>query len=54
MSEPDFLPPARRDFSHARKGNWPFQRKTLDKGHFPFLAWEKSDLAAGGKSGLTN
>ena len=55
ISEPRFfLPAVRCDFSHARKGKRPFQRKTLDKGHFPFLAWEKSHLAAGRKSGLTN
>ena len=42
---PDFLPPARCDFSHARKGERPFQRSTLDKGRFPFLGWEKSHLA---------
>ena len=35
-----FLPPARCDFSHARKGKRPFQRKTLDKGHFPFSRGE--------------
>ena len=46
-SEPRFSPPARCDFSHARKLKRPFQRKTLDKGHFPFLAWEKSHLAGG-------
>ena len=33
-------PLARCDFSHARKGKRPFQRKSLDKGRFPFLAWE--------------
>ena len=36
LVNPDFLPPARCDFSHARKGKWLFQSKTLDKGHFPF------------------
>ena len=44
---PDCLPPARCDFSHARKGKQPFQEKTLEKGRFPFLAWEKSHLAGG-------
>ena len=41
-------------FSHARKGKRPFQRKALEKGHFPFLTWEKPHLAGGRKSGLTN
>ena len=54
ICEPRFSTPARCDFSHARKGKRPFQRKTLDKGHFPSLAWEKSRLAGGRKSGLTN
>ena len=54
ISEPRFSTPARCDLSHARKGKWPLQRETLDKGHFPFLAWEKSHLAGGRKSGLTN
>ena len=36
MVSPDFLPRARCNFSHARKGKRPFQRKTLDKGRFPF------------------
>ena len=54
ISEPRFSTPARCDFSHARKGNGRFQRKALDKGHFPFLAWEKSHLAGGRKSGLAN
>ena len=35
---PDFLPPARCDFSHARKGK---QRPNFkEKPVFPFLAWE--------------
>ena len=57
ISEPRFstvVPPARCDFSHARKGKQPFQTETLDKGHFPCLAWEKSHVAGGRKSGLTN
>ena len=41
LVSPDFLPPARCDFSHARKGKWPLSRVFLCKGRFPFLAWEK-------------
>ena len=54
LVSPDFLPPARCDFSHARKGKRPFSRVFLWKGRFPFLAWEKPHLARGRKSGLTN
>ena len=53
ISEPPFSTPA----SFPReKGKRPFQRKTLNNGHFPFegfLAWAKSHLAGVGKSGLT-
>ena len=51
LVSPDFLPPASCDLPHARKGKRPFQRKTLEKGSFPFLAWEKSHLAADRKFG---
>ena len=44
ISEPRFSTPCKLPF---------FQRKTLDKGHFPFLVWEKSHLAGGRTSGLT-
>ena len=60
LVSPDFLPPARCDFSYARKGNGLFKDKTLDKGLFPFLAWEKqgknrvSQGVANRGSGLTN
>ena len=37
---PDFLPPARCDVPHARKGKRPFQRETLVKGRFPFSRGE--------------
>ena len=37
ISEPRFSTPARRDFSHARKGKWPLSRVFLRKGRFPFL-----------------
>ena len=40
LVSPDFLPPARCDFSHARKGKWPLSRVFLWKCRFPFLAWE--------------
>ena len=34
---PDFLPPARCDFSHARKGKWPLSRvSSLKRAVFPF------------------
>ena len=51
---PDFLPPATCDFSNAIQGKGYFQGKTLEKGHFPFIAWEKSHVAGDRKSGLTN
>ena len=54
ISEPRFSTPAWCDIPTREKGKRPFQTKTLDKGHFPFLAWEKSHLAGGRKSGLTN
>ena len=54
ISEPRFSTPCETQFSHARKEKRPFQRKTLDKARFPFLAWEKPHLAGGTKSGLTN
>ena len=43
------------DFSHARKGKRPFQRRNFsEKAIFPFLAWETSHLAGGREPGLTN
>ena len=54
ISEPRFSTCERRFFPHARKGKRPFQRKTLGKGRFLFLAWEKSHLAGSRKSGFTN
>ena len=53
ISEPRFSPPATCDFSHARKGKRSFQRKTLDKGDFPFSRGKKKPFAGGRKSGLT-
>ena len=35
-------------------GKGHFQGKTLQKGPFPFIAWEKSHVAGGRKIGLTN
>ena len=54
VSEPRFSTPCEMRFFPREKGKTAFSRKTLDKGHFPFLAWEKSHLAGGRKSGLTN
>ena len=41
-------------FSHAIQGRWPFSGDLLQNGHFPCIAWEKSHIARGRKSGLTN
>ena len=54
ISEPRFSTLCEMRCFPREKGKRPFQSKTLDKGHFPFLAWEKSHLAGGRKSGLTN
>ena len=55
ISEPRFSAPCEMRFFPREKGkNCLFLRKALDKGRFPFLAWEKSHLAGGRKSGLTN
>ena len=48
ISEPRFSTPCEIAIFPTREwGNGLFQRKTLDKGRSPFLAWEKSYLAGG-------
>ena len=37
-------------FSHARKGKRPLSKKNLDKGRFPFLAWENR-ISQGAENG---
>ena len=55
ISEPRFSTPCEMRFFPRVKGKTAFfKEKTVDKGHFPFLAWEKSHVAGGRKSGLTN
>ena len=55
ISEPRFSNPLRDAiFPTRERENGLCQRKTLDNGRFPFLAWEKSHPAGGRKSGLTN
>ena len=55
ISEPRFSTPCEMRFFPREKGKTAFvKRNHLDKGRFPFLAWEKSHLAGGRKSGLTN
>ena len=54
ISEPRFSTPCEKRFFPREKGKRPLSRVFLWKGRFPFLAWEKSHLAGGRKSGLTN
>ena len=52
ISEPRFSTPLRDAiFPTRERENGLFKEKTLDKGHFPFLAWEKSHLAGGRNRG---
>ena len=55
ISEPRFSTPCEMRFSPREKGKTAFfKEKPSTKAVFPFLAWEKSQLAGGRKSGLTN
>ena len=54
LVSPDCLPLAIWDFSHALQGQWPLSGDSLQNGHFPCVAWEKSHIARGRKSGFTN
>ena len=55
ISEPRFSTPCEMRFFPREKGKTAFvEVVSLYKGRFPFLAWEKSHLAGGRKSGLTN
>ena len=55
ISEPRHSTPLRDDFSHARKGKRPFQRKALfEKAVFPFSRGKNRISQGGSKSGLTN
>ena len=55
ISEPRFSTPCAMRFFPREKGKTAFVgRFSLKKGRFPFLAGEKSHLAGGRKSGLTN
>ena len=44
---PDFLPPARCDFSHARKGKWPLSRVFLLKRPFSLSRVGKNRISQG-------
>ena len=55
ISEPRFSTPCEMRLFPGDTGKKPFSRKkNIEKGHFPCIAWEKSLLAGGRKSGLTN
>ena len=55
ISEPRFPTPCEMRFFPREKGKTAFvEGFSLKFGRFPFLAWEKSHLAGGRKSGLTN
>ena len=52
---PDFLPPVRCDFPTRERENEAFvEGFPLKRHRSPFLAWGKSHLAGGRRSGLTN
>ena len=55
ISEPRFSTPREVRFFPREKGKMAFvEGFSLKMAVFPFLAWEKSHLAGGRKSGLTN
>ena len=55
IGEPRLSTPCEMRFFPREKGKTAFvEGFSLEKGRFPFLAWEKSHLAGGRKSGLTN
>ena len=54
ISEPRFSTPCEMRFFPREKGKTAFSKKNSRQRPFPFLAWEKSLLAGGRKSGLTN
>ena len=53
-SEPRFSIPCEMRFFPSEKGKTAFSKQSPRQRPFPFLAWEKSHLAGGRKSGLTN
>ena len=55
ISEPRFSTPCEMRFFPREKGKTAVvEGFSSRKGRFPFLAWEKSHLAGGRESGLTN
>ena len=54
ISEPRFSTPCEMRFFPREKGKTAFVEGFSLKSRFPFLTWEKSHLAGGRKSGLTN
>ena len=54
ISEPRFSNPCNMQSFPRDTGKRPFSRTNPRKGYFPFITWEKSHVARGRKSGLTN
>ena len=49
-----FYPLLQCDLSHRNTAKWPFSRVFLENDIEPCVAWEKSHVAGGRKSGVTN